>query len=161
MVFLVALCPVEAFHHERRMYTVEVADGEMSAQESILRAVVVVHIVGSVVSSVAVGTVFYFIIFQFVAGDFRSRSPVYHGYVERWIALALLPIVGYSVTVRVGRFAAIGVFSPCIRLAVPEAGSVRAFYYHLALAVAVDVVSHNHVVLSCADVDVRSHIYCP
>ena len=152
---------VVALHGERRVYAVEVADGELAAQEGVLLTIIVVVIVGAVVPAILVVAVGYGIIVKLGVGYLLARKRIYDGYVIRRVALLLRGVVGYPVAVGVGRGAAAHVFSPSACGLVPEACAVGALDDHLAAAVAIDVVGHHHVVLARVDVNVWPHVDGP
>ncbi len=161
MVLLIGSSAVETLHGKRRMYAIEVADGEVAGHEGIFRSVAVVHVVGAVVARIGVHTVVNLVVFQFRTSYFRTRLCVNHGNIERRIAFRLLGVVLYTVAVGVGNRAAVGVFAPRVVVGIPETGHIRTLYNHLALAVAVYVVGYHHVVLASVDDDVRSHVDGP
>ena len=119
MVCLVVVA-VQAFHHQRRVDAIEVADGEMAVHGGIA----VAHVVAAVVARVAVAAVGHLAVVEFAARQLGARSTVDDGYVERAVALRLRAVVHDAVAIDIGDSAAFGIQAPCLVGFVPEAGAV-------------------------------------
>ena len=98
---------------------------------------------------------------QLVACNLSTCLTIYYRYVEGGELGGFSAVVYDLVSIGIGAVATIGVFAPCLLRLVPKTCPVGTFDQNLTLAVAVDVVGHYHVVLTAADVYVRTHIYCP
>ena len=148
---------VQALHDQCRVYAIDIADGEMPVEHGVTET----HVFGTAVAGVGVVSVMYLAVVQLAAVDFRTSLSVNDRDVEGRQFGCLRAVVDDSVVVGVTAVVSVGVFAPCVVGFVPEACAVGAFDDDLAFAVAVDVVSHHHVVLPAADVDVRPHIHGP
>ena len=160
MVSLVC-CAVETFHHQRRMYAVSICYGEMASHEGIFRTAVVVHVFCACVTSPCVNSVGDGRIVNFRTCLLCSRHSIDNTNIKRCDARGTWLVVYYAVTVDVGFGASKGIVAKRLCRGIPETGSFRRFYHYLRLAVTVDVVCHNHVVLACAYPYVRPHVDCP
>ena len=147
----------QAFHHQRGVDSVEIADGKVAFHSCIPEA----HVFGPGVAPILVAAVGSFCVFQFVTGNFLTGKAVDDRDVERRYFCGIVSIVCYAVAINIGYCAALGILAPCLVCLVPEAGAVRTLYEHLAASVAVDVPCHYHIVLAGTDIHVRTHIDRP
>ena len=155
-IFLLA---VEAFHEERRMNTIIVGHGKVTCHLVILS----VHIVGTIVAGPFVLAIGHLIIIQFCIIFLCARQTVDYRDIEWRISggIAQGCVIHDAIAIHICLVAVHGIETPGVLLGIPETGAIRTLDQNLALAVAVDVVNGNHIVLTGIDVHVRSHIHGP
>ena len=139
------------------MDAIEIADGEVSFEYGIIET----HVLGTTVTCPCVHSIVNCGVVEFVTVDFFAGFTVDNGDIERRQFGAFIAIIHDSIAICVGTAASVCILTPGVVGLVPEACTVGTAYHHFASSVAVDVVCHDHVVLSTTYIYIRTYIHGP
>ena len=92
---------------------------------------------------------------------FLTSHTVNHRHISRSVLRALLLIVYDAVAVSIASCVAIDEESISLVVRIPKLSTVARLHHHISLAVAIHIVSKNHVVLTSAAQLVRTKFHCP
>ena len=123
-MFLSILGTIQAFHHQRRMHTISICDTEVASHKGILMTTIVVHIVGTIVATIAIFTILNLRIVKLCTIYFLACQTVYNRNIERRIAFLLVLIVCDAITIDIQNGALERIESEIVCRLIPKASTL-------------------------------------